>query len=101
MENQHRKIGGYRELNKEEIDMMNRAKMLEQTVLNFISEQSVYLATHRENAKLSDDEAELKRFDAAEPGRWLAIGKTDIQTGFMAIVRSIAQPGPPKLADPR
>ena len=35
---------------------------------------------------------ELRRFDRAEPQRWAAIGKTDIQTGIMALVRAVAQP---------
>ena len=32
------------------------------------------------------------RYVAAEPERWAAIGKTDIQTGIMALVRAVAQP---------
>jgi hypothetical protein len=40
----------------------------------------------------SDECVELRRFNAAEPHRWAAIGKTDIQTGIMALVRAIAQP---------
>ena len=36
--------------------------------------------------------AEFRRFEAAEPLRWAAIGKTDIQTGLMALTRAVAQP---------
>jgi hypothetical protein len=32
------------------------------------------------------------RHAIAEPLRWAAIAKTDIQTGFMALVRAVAQP---------
>ena len=35
---------------------------------------------------------EFERFCDAEPLRWAAIGKTDIQTGIMALVRAVAQP---------
>ena len=40
----------------------------------------------------SDEYREYNRFMAAEPMRWAAIGKTDIQTGIMALVRAVAQP---------
>ena len=40
----------------------------------------------------SDECVELRRFERAEPMRWAAIGKTDIQTGLMALVRAVAQP---------
>lgn len=71
MENQHRKIKGYRELTQHEIDKMNAVKELASKVGDLISE-------------LEGDE----RFNQ----RWLSIGKTDLQTGFMAVVRSIAKP---------
>jgi hypothetical protein len=44
-----------------------------------------YLAVQAE----TDD---LRRLHAAEPLRWASIGKTDIQTGVMALVRAVAQP---------
>lgn len=40
----------------------------------------------------ADFRARHGRFAAAEPLRWAAIGKTDIQTGVMALVRAIEQP---------
>ena len=72
MENQHKKIKGYRDLEQWEIDDMNEVKSLGEQVGNFIDS----LETRAEIDK-----------------RWLAIGKTDLQKGFMAIVRSIAKPG--------
>ena len=73
MDNQHRKVSGYRELNQDEIDLMNRIKA----------------ANALENPS---DHAEYERFCSAEPLRWASIGKTDIQTGLMALVRAVAQP---------
>lgn len=77
MENQHRKISGYRELNQEEINLMNDAKQKEAETLGLID-------------KLK------QRFEGesdSESLRWLSIAKTDIQKGFMSLVRSIAKPG--------
>ncbi|MDH5189032.1 MAG: hypothetical protein OEW37_08765 [Rhodospirillaceae bacterium] len=71
MDNQHKKIKGYRDLTQEEIDLMNEGKELAETV-------GVYLE-------------KLARLESTDK-RWLAIAKTDMQTGFMAAVRSVAKP---------
>jgi hypothetical protein len=70
VENQHQQIKGYRDLNQMEIDAMNAVKSVGETVGNLITE------------------LEGKNVD----GRWLAIGKTELQKGFMALTRSIAKP---------
>jgi len=114
MENQHRKIAGYRELSPEEIDLMNRIKAKGAELLALQAELAGYLSTatetkrydarksmegkafngrpYDENTGGSDECQEFRRFIAAEPLRWAAIAKTDIQTGIMALVRAIAQP---------
>lgn len=100
MENQHRKIKGYRELSQEEIDMMNsiKAKGVELLALQNRLEAKLHFELERLKSKTEPDDAstedfdELMRFVAAEPQRWAAIGKTDIQTGIMALVRAVAQP---------
>lgn len=88
MENQHRKISGYRELTQQEIDLMNEAKELE----------AKCLALHKKiGDRLGDqalDPSDYKRLEASQGKRWHAIARTDIETGFMALVRSIAQPQP-------
>lgn len=114
MENQHRKIKGYRELSQEEVDLMNRIKEKGAELLALQAELAGRLDTDTE-VKLAEarrsiqgmeyegrhytvyngntDEChEYRRFEAAEPLRWAAIGKTDIQTGIMALVRAVAQP---------
>jgi hypothetical protein len=93
MENQHRKIKGYRELSAEEIDLMNRikAKGLELMALQLEVARRVAEQVHEANAQ-PHMEAEAERLNAAEPRRWASIAKTDIQTGVMALVRAIAQP---------
>ncbi|GGO89130.1 hypothetical protein GCM10011348_46160 [Marinobacterium nitratireducens] len=74
MENQHRKIKGYRELSQEEIDMMNKIK--------------------EKAAEVGDlcDELAALQGDSAADQRWFSIGRTDLQKGFMALTRSIAKP---------
>lgn len=71
MENQHRKIKGYRELNEEEINTMNEVKELGVTLGDLIKK--------------------LEYIDETDK-RWVAIGKTDLQRGLMALTRSIAKP---------
>ena len=74
MENQHRKIKGYRELTQEEIDLMN-----------MIKEKGVELEELIEKIdSLTGDKAADKR--------WFDIGKTDLQKGLMALTRSVAKP---------
>ena len=105
MENQRRKISGYRELSAEEIDLMNRIKAKGAELLQLQAELAGRLFTDYEckryaakQSKLapedesSDECVELRRFERAEPQRWAAIGKTNIQTGIMALVRAVAQP---------
>lgn len=71
MDNQHRLITGYRDLSEGEIAAMNniKAKAIEIGELVKALEQKAWADK-----------------------RWVAIGKTDLQTGFMALVRSIAKP---------
>lgn len=94
MENQHRKIKGYRELSQQEIDLMNRIKAKEGELLALQAEVVSIVNEQAQCRGLSGDAAiaERDRLKAAEPMRWAAIAKTDIQTGIMALVRAIAQP---------
>lgn len=71
MENQHRKISGYRELSQAEIDAMNACK-----------------AKAEETGRLIEAMRDMPGIDQ----RALAIAKTELQTGFMWAVRAIAQP---------
>lgn len=71
MDNQHQKIKGYRNLSAEEIALMNDAKSKAEDI-----------------GKLID----ILNNNPAIDKRWLAIAKTDLQKGFMSLIRSIAQP---------
>ena len=104
MDNQHRKIAGYRELTQDDIDLMNRVKAVGAELLALQAALAGRLSTgpggcrppqRRRSWHLSMSRARVCRASsllAAEPLRWAAIAKTDIQTGVMALVRAIAQP---------
>ena len=97
VENQHRKISGYRELSQQEIDLMNRIKAKGAELLELHQELADKLlddVRQKSKSALTDESQrdELERFQSAEPQRWASIGKTDIQTGIMALVRAVAQP---------
>lgn len=65
------KITGYRQLSEFEAKTMNEVKAL--------AEQCGALVE------------KLRSFESTDK-RWINIGATDLQTGFMALVRSIAKP---------
>lgn len=71
MDNQHRKIVGYRELTQGEIDLMNRIK-----------EQGKQLGSLLEDL----------RADSTLDQRWISIGATDLQKGLMCLTRGVARP---------
>ena len=71
MDNQHKKIKGYEDLTADDIAMMNDAKEL--------AEQCGKFVEHLQNFPGLDQ-------------RWIATGKTDMQKGFMSVIRGIAQP---------
>ena len=71
MDNQHKKIKGYRDLSQAEIDAMNAIK------------------EKGENLRIMIDE--LKSVDGTDK-RWIAIAETHLQQGIMAAVRSVAKP---------
>lgn len=92
------KIAGYRQLSEKEQATINNIKRLEQAVLATIVDVGAVLREQRDAAMDpthgTEDErrAVRDRVEGAEPQRWLAIGKTNIEQGFMAVVRAIAQP---------
>ena len=87
MENQHRKITGYRELSKSEIDLMNRIKAHGEASAALIKEVSELRETMNKELKPSLSPAQF-----GESMRCLALAKTHLQTGQMWFVRSVALP---------
>lgn len=88
MENQHRKIKGYNELSQEDIDLINKVKLQGAVLKALIDEVKA-----RVNAKVKDAAPEqLAVLEEAEPYRWIAMARTDLQTGLMRLTRGVAQP---------
>lgn len=72
MKDQHTLIKGYRDLSAEEIALMNEVK-----------------AKAAEVGELMEKLRARRDLDQ----RWISIGVTDLQKGFMCVIRGIAQPG--------
>lgn len=71
MKDQHEKIKGYRDLSQEEINLMNEGRVLAEQCGEFI-------------AKLeSNNQADQRN---------VALGKTNLQQGFMWTIRAVAKP---------
>ncbi len=64
-------IKGYRDLSEDEIRIANELKELAELVGNKVEDI------------FNRDETDK---------RWAAIGRTDLQTGFMALIRSVLKP---------
>ena len=73
MDNQHKKITGYRDLSEAEIDLMNEIKEHGKALGALCDRLTCY-------------------FPPPVDGRWVAIGKTHLQQGIMALVRAVAKP---------
>lgn len=88
MENQHRKISGYRELTQEEIDLMNEIKAFGPELDSLCAKIEGYLTKQYNGASNGEED----RINDAEPDKWAQIGKAELQRGLMALTRAIAQP---------
>lgn len=97
MENQHRLIKTYRELNQTEIDLMNECKLLEAQFHVLHGKISIHVQKQCDIANNTDDNTEYDRLTEAKPYRWLDVSKTNVEQGFMALVRAVAQPASPRL----
>jgi hypothetical protein len=86
MDNQHQLIKGYRDLSPAHIDLMNEGKALAEQCGAFIEK----LRTHESagGKKFGESAGNLPALDQ----RWVSIGATQLQQGWMAVIRGIAQP---------
>jgi hypothetical protein len=83
------KITGYRQLSKAEVDLMNEGKALAEQCGAYIAKLRKHGDSTRTNAGQGGvDEAGQPLLDQ----RWISMGATDLQRGFMAVTRGIAQP---------
>ena len=89
MDNQHRKISGYRELSRAEIDLMNKVKALGPQIESVMLEVKAHVQKQRD--AVSNDE-ELARLNAAEPEKWVNWASDSMQSALMQATRAVAQP---------
>lgn len=76
-------VAGYRSQGGDKVALVNRNKEIEERVMRIL-----------------DDLRETKLGLANDVDqRWLAIGRTQIEQGFMAVNRAVFQPGRVKLPD--
>lgn len=78
----------------DDASLLARATALDATASELVRDirehHRVQWVTARESISEQLDLA--RHLNAAEPARWLELGRADIQTGVMKIVRSIMQP---------
>ena len=77
------KITGYRQLSEAEVALMNEGKALAEQCGAYIAKLREYHGVMR-----ADGAPPLPALDQ----RWISIGATDLQRGFMSVMRGIAQP---------
>jgi len=90
---QQPKITGYRQLSEAEVALMNEGKALAEACGAYIAKLRGHPATAadgtpRNHETLGGQPMVLPSLDQ----RWISIGATDLQRGFMAVIRGIAQP---------
>lgn len=116
MDNQHRIIKGYRDLTQADIELINKVKAHGLATAALIDEVKLHVegqfgacAPEWKQEKFEADApyevqraetpevqatklVESERLNEAEPFRWLAMARADLQTGLMKLTRAVAQP---------
>ena len=80
------KITGYRQLSDAEVALMNEGKALAEACGAYVAKLRSHPDVTRNQAPAGPQD--LQPLDQ----RWISIGSTDLQRGFMAVIRGIAQP---------
>lgn len=81
-------IKGYRELSQAEIDLINEGKELAEKVGAYVAK----LRAHGPQPAREGADAYIIPLKPPLEQRWISIGATHLQEGFMALTRGIAQP---------
>lgn len=83
MDNQHKKITGYRDLTQQEIDLINKIKAVGNTLEELFDEVE---QTNLIIGKCSELD------EIAEPTLWTNQAKINLKIGLMALTRAVAKP---------
>ena len=96
------KITGYRQLSEADAELMNSFKSdLGSYLVTAVSMAMQHVRKQRmvlmslptdTQEQFEAKRVELKRIEAAQPERWIAIANTHFQEGLMALTRAVAQP---------
>ena len=81
------KITGYRQLTETEVALMNEGKALAERCGAYIEK----LRTLNGQLATANPEGSNETMPKLDQ-RWISIGSTDLQRGFMEVIRGIAQP---------
>jgi hypothetical protein len=82
------KVTGHRQLSEAEVALMNEGKALAEACGEYIAKLRQHPGAHPLGHNVPTEPGHLPTLDQ----RWVSIGATDIQRGFMAVIRGIAQP---------
>ena len=82
------KVTGYRQLSETEVALMNEGKALAEQCGAYIAKLRAHPRAHPRGHNAPTEPGQLPTLDQ----RWVSIGATDIQRGFMAVIRGIVQP---------
>ncbi len=82
------KVTGYRQLSEAEVALMNEGKALAEACGAYIAKLRQHPGADPKGHNAPTEPGQLATLDQ----RWVSIGATDIQRGFMAVIRGIAQP---------
>lgn len=95
MENQHRKIKGYRELSQAEIDLINRIKEQGEVFGDLLSELSGMREHDRDETRTAlkrDEVPALTHEQLGESCTAHGLAEDHLKTGVMWLVRAVALP---------
>lgn len=78
------KVTGYRQLSEAEVALMNEGKALAEKCGEYIAKLRAYIP--------ADDEPSDHTPGDTLDQLWISIGATDLQKGWMSVIRGIARP---------
>lgn len=85
------KVTGYRQLSKAEVDLMNEGKALAEQCGAYIAKLRALPATGHDGVPFVNEQTDGSQQPSVDQ-RWISVGATDLQRGFMSVIRGIAQP---------
>ena len=92
MQDQHKKIKGYRDLTQEEVDLMNEIKGHGQVTKNLIAKVRKMRKVNEENDTYGNPPTHLTQSQLDRSATCLDNAEVTLQTGMMWFVRSVALP---------